>query len=450
MFFYGIFDYNIFNSLRKNNNEILKAFQDNIEKTLSKNILFRVVPALFIILFFVYNDYFVIKSIESVFFRFIVMVPLFIIILLKLFLKNKESLIFWVYTFTLSIMPVMMYGKLIIHFGDPQQLFLSILGTILIIFIMSLELKLKLKYSILIYTIPFIIFIFIFYYSVGSMYFTYRVSLNIFPIIILGFMANLLFNKLIFSTFKSKYLLKEEKYIVEAQNEELKVLNKTKDRFFSIISHDLKNPFNVIMGFSEVLKDGYNSYSDKERKHFIDEINNSSVVVYELLDNLLKWSSLQLNGIVLKKESINLKTIINEIISTQELNAKVKSINIINSVKTDITITADKQSILTILGNLIGNAVKFSFENSDIIVNADVKDKQVVFSVQDFGVGIEKDIVDKLFKIDENHSTVGTKNERGNGLGLILCKEIVNQNQGEIWLESSLGKGSTFFFSLPI
>ena len=436
--------------MRENNNEILKAFQYNIERVLSKNIFFRIIPALFIILFFVYNDFFIIKSVESVFLRFLVIVPLVLIILVKLFFKDKAKLIFWLYTFTLSIMPVMMYGKIIIHFGNPQQLFLSILGTILIVFIMSLELKLKPKYSIAIYTVPFIIFVLGFYNSVGSLYFIYRVSLNIFPIVILGFVANLLFNKLLFSNFKSNYLLEKEKHIVDEQNEELKVLNNTKDRFFSIISHDLKNPFNVIMGFSEVLNDGYDNYSDKERKHFIKEINNSSIVVYELLDNLLQWSSLQLNGIVLKKEHIKVKLLINEIIQTQEINAKIKSIKITNLIDENIEIDADKYSIITVINNYIGNAIKFSFENSEIIIDVKIENNTAVFSVQDFGVGIEKEIARNLFRIDENHSTLGTNSEKGSGLGLILCKEIASQNKGNVWIESTPQKGSTFYFSISI
>jgi len=432
------------------NNKILIDYQKYLIENTSKNIYYRVIPGILIILFFMYNDYFIIHSVKSFFIRFLVLIPLFLTLFTKLFFNDKKAYIFNIYMFSISVLPIMMYAKIIVHYNTPQQLFLSIMGTILIIFITSLELRLKIKYLIIVFFVPFLSFSIFLFISINSSYFTYRILLNIFPIIIIGFISNNLLNSLLFNNFKSSFLLKKEKQVVEEQNEELKVLNDTKNRFFSIISHDLKNPFNIIMGFSEVLKDGYNSYSDKERLHYITEINNSSKVVYGLLDNLLQWSSIQLNGITLKKEEVNIKSLINEIISTQELNAKEKKIIIKNIVDEGVIINIDKQSVYTIITNLISNAIKFSFEESEIIVSTIVKDNQITFSVKDFGVGIEKNVADKLFKIHKNHSTLGTKKEKGNGLGLVLSKEITEQNNGKIWINSEANKGSTFYVSFPV
>ncbi len=431
----------------RNNNDIKKAFQNNIESNLFKNIIIRLIPILIIMMFFVYHDIYVIKVTKSVYLRMLVIVPALLIILIKILYHKSTRIVYILYIFLLVFSQIMMYGKIIIHFNNQELLNSSILGTILVVFIVSLDLRVNTKYVIAVYLIPFLLFVVALHLHNHKMY---MVILNIFPIIILGVIANLLYNKLLYNNFKSNYLLEKEKEIVDEQNEELKVLDNTKNKFFSIISHDLKNPFNIILGFSDVLKDGYDSYSDKERKHFIDEINNSTTVVYEMLDNLLQWSSIQINGIKINKESINIKSIINETISVQQLNAQAKNIRIKNIVEKEIIVDIDKQSVYTLLSNLIANAIKFSFERSEIIVNAYFKDNQLVFTVKDFGVGIDINTVDKLFKIDENNSTLGTKNERGNGLGLILCKEIVKQNKGSIWVESSLGKGSIFYFSLPI
>ena len=433
--------------MKNNNNNIKKAFQQNIENNLFKNIFIRVIPALIILIFFVYHDIFVINVLYSAILRMLIIIPLTLIIFIKIFYSENKKIIYILYTIMLTLLPLMMYGKIIIHFNTPNLLYSSILGAILVIFIVSLDLRVNIKYLLLIYLVPFLLFVIALHLYNHKIY---MIILNIFPIVFLGIIANILYNKLLFNQFKYSFLLEKEKEVVEEQNEELKVLNNTKNKFFSIISHDLKNPFNIVMGFSEILNDSYDSYSDKERKHYISEINNSSTIVYNLLDNLLQWSSIQINGISIKKEPVNLKKIINEIISTQELNAKAKNIKITSFISEDIVIEIDKYSVYTVIGNLIGNAVKFSFEKNEIIVNADIQDNQIVISVKDFGVGMQKNIADKLFRIDENLSTLGTKNEKGNGLGLVLCKEIAEQNNGEIWVESILKKGSTFFFSLPI
>ena len=426
---------------------IVKAYNEYIINNISKNILIRIVPALIIMLFFVYHDVFVIKVFKSVYLRLLVIIPLVIIFFVKIFYPNKRVLIFWGYMSMLALVPVMMYGKIIMHFNNPNLQYSSILGTILVIFIISLEFKVKLKYLLYIYLVSFVIFIIIFFIYNNNIY---MVVLNIVPIIIIGIIFNTLLNKLLYKQYSYSYLLQQEKQIVEKQNSELQLLNNTKNKLFSIISHDLKNPFNIVMGFTEVLKDNYDNYSDKERKNFINEINSSSTVVYGLLDNLLQWSFIQLNVITLKKESIKIKHFIDEVVVTQQLNAGIKEIKLVNSIKNEISVEIDKHSILIILNNLISNAIKFSFVSNNVIIKAVLNNNQLVFSVQDFGVGIEKPQIEKLFVIDGNFSTVGTGNEKGSGLGLILCKEIVERNNGEIWVESVKEKGSTFYFSIPV
>ena len=430
------------------NNDILKSYNNYIIDNTFKSILIRTISSIILLLGFIYNDIYIIKSMPSFYLRIILIIPLLSITIIKIFFKNQKAIIYYLYILTLFLASVMMYSKIIIHLNDKDVLFTTIVGAIVMIFILSLELKIKSKYSAIIYFFPFIVFVIVLY-SYSSLNETYKILINIIPIVVFGFISNILFNKLLFKGFKLTYLLNKEKEVINKQNEELKILNKTKNRFFSIISHDLKNPFNIVMGFSNILSDNYNDYTETKRKHLINEINKSSTIIYNLLDNLLQWSAIQLNGVKLKKERINLFSLIKEVILTYQLNAENKNINIINNINNNEYIYSDKYSLITVIGNLINNAIKFSYENSKIKIDAKFNNNTVLISVKDYGVGINNDVKNKLFKIDENTNSFGTKKEKGTGLGLILCKEIIDANNGNINIESEEGKGTTFYVTIP-
>lgn len=242
--------------------------------------------------------------------------------------------------------------------------------------------------------------------------------------------------------------LKELKSELTAQNEELKVLDSTKDMFLSVISHDLKNSFNIVNGFSELLDIDYDSYDEAKRKYFIKEINSSSNLIYNLLENLLNWSNIKLNGISSNIETINIKEFIEESIITHNIIAKTKNISIIYQSKQLTEIKADKYAITTVVGNFINNAIKFSQENSKIEIFIELKNAEIQFTVKDYGVGLSTEAKNKLFDIGAHRSTKGTNQERGTGLGLILCSEIISKSEGKIWVESEEGKGSSFSFSI--
>jgi len=242
--------------------------------------------------------------------------------------------------------------------------------------------------------------------------------------------------------------LKELKSELIAQNEELKVLDSTKDMFLSVISHDLKNSFNIVNGFSEILDTDYDTYDNTKRKYFIKEINISSNLIYNLLENLLNWSNIKLNGIDSSIETIIIDEFITETIETYNIIAKTKNISIICENIPSKKIKVDKYVITTVLGNFINNAIKFSHVNSKIEIFTTITDKAIKFTVKDYGVGIDENTKAKLFKIGTNISTKGTNEERGTGLGLILCNEIILKSDGKIWVESEINKGSSFSFSI--
>ena len=231
----------------------------------------------------------------------------------------------------------------------------------------------------------------------------------------------------------------------------LKISNETKDKFFSIISHDLRGPFNSLLGFTGILVENYDVFEDKERKEIIESLNKTSKNTYQLLENLLTWSRSQTGRIKFEKEKIELKLIIGEVISLCNTAAENKSIELIERAGLDLNVFADKNMLYTVLQNLISNAIKFTECKGSIIVSTKNSNQEgfIELSVSDSGVGIPEDIIDDLFLMDKSVTTLGTEKEKGTGLGLILCKEFVEKQGGKIWVESKSGEGSQFIFTLP-
>jgi len=234
-----------------------------------------------------------------------------------------------------------------------------------------------------------------------------------------------------------------------SKNETLNELNATKDKFFGIIAHDLKNPFNSMLGFSNMLNENFDTYDTTEQKKFLSLIHISIQNTYNLLDNLLLWSQSQKGIIDFKSEKTNLFLLANDSISLLNQSAEKKSISLINQIPENIFVKADRNMVSVIIRNLISNAIKFTSKGGEIILKAENKEQFTEVEVKDTGVGIAKEVQSKLFDISKNTSTHGTENETGTGLGLILCKEFAEKNNGKIWVDSELGKGSSFKFTIP-
>jgi len=236
---------------------------------------------------------------------------------------------------------------------------------------------------------------------------------------------------------------------VNQQNLELQQLNATKDKFFSIISHDLKGPLNSLTSFSSLLINHTESLSKEEIKMFAQDFDKSLKNLFALLENLLEWSRSQTGNIEFTPERFDLASLLEENKELLKAQAQHKKIALINENTDKLTIHAHKNSINTVVRNLISNAIKFTPEEGKITLDLAQNGKEVIVSVKDTGVGMSQDVIDKLFRIDSKHSTKGTANEKGTGLGLILCKEFVEKNGGRIWVKSKEGEGSVFYFSLP-
>lgn len=235
---------------------------------------------------------------------------------------------------------------------------------------------------------------------------------------------------------------------LEETNQQLTRLNATKDKLFSIIAHDLKNPFSTILNFSEILLLKFPDLAEEKKLKFIQIIFDSSQKTYSLLENLLEWARLQTGNAHYKPETF----LINEVIDTSHNLLKdmmdVKEITFYRNSQDGLEASADRNMVSTVMRNLLANAIRFT-EKGSITVDVEKKKDFLEISVSDTGTGIQESKMPNLFEIDQKKSSLGTRGERGTGLGLIICKEFVQANGGDITVFSEVGKGTTFTFTLP-
>ncbi len=233
------------------------------------------------------------------------------------------------------------------------------------------------------------------------------------------------------------------------QNEELQKLNATKDKFIAIIAHDLRSPFNSILGFCDVLLEQIHNKDIENIDLYARIIVESSSKAMELLMNLMEWSRGQIGRMEFNPEYLDLAGLIEETTHYVDGFAGQKSISIKKNLLPHISVFVDKAMISTVLRNIISNAVKFTTPGGEVNIRSSRDQNEILISVSDTGVGISPENIDKLFRIDQVYSTAGTDKERGTGLGLILCKEFVEKHGGRIWVDSKITEGSTFYFTLP-
>ena len=236
---------------------------------------------------------------------------------------------------------------------------------------------------------------------------------------------------------------------ITLKNENLQQLNATKDKFFSIIAHDLKSPFNAIMGFSDLLVEQVREKDYEGIDEYAGYILQSSKRAMDLLTNLMEWSRSQTGRMDFNPGYFEMVHLINNITPIFDGIAKQKSISLKKKLPHNISVFADKEMVSTIIRNLISNAIKFTQTGGEITLTVKSEQNGVLVSVNDSGIGIPAKLIGKLFRIDRSYSTPGTNKEQGTGLGLILCKEFIEMHGGKIWVESEEGKGSTFYFTLP-
>jgi signal transduction histidine kinase len=257
-------------------------------------------------------------------------------------------------------------------------------------------------------------------------------------------------NKFLVGVIRDITNSKKAELALKASECQLKELNATKDKLFSIIGHDLKSPFQNILGLSELMNKSIDTSNKVDSQEYLNLITSTTKNTLTLLENLLNWAKSQTGQVYYKSEKINLSKLIEEALSQSNPIAKSKGISLNQHLSCEIDFFSDEKILVTILRNLLSNAIKFTKPGGEITVSVLSNDNSVEFSIADNGIGINEEMCEHLFTISSNMSTRGTANERGSGFGLILCKEFVEKLGGNIWVESVERKGSNFKFTLPL
>lgn len=236
---------------------------------------------------------------------------------------------------------------------------------------------------------------------------------------------------------------------VKKKNNELNELNISKDKFFSIIAHDLRSPFQGLLGISNYMVEEFETLTKEEFKEMVLSLNEALHAQYKFLDDLLNWSRIQSGRMVIDLTALNVYSEVENVLQLFESGITNKKIVTQLNINRNLNIIADEDMLSLLLRNLLSNAIKFTNVNGTIEITAFKEDEMILIVISDNGVGIAPEDIDKLFRIDIQFTTHGTAKESGNGLGLVLCKEIVEKHGGKIWVESQLNKGTQFFFTLP-
>ncbi len=244
--------------------------------------------------------------------------------------------------------------------------------------------------------------------------------------------------------------LQNKTKMLEESEKELKLINTSKDKFFSIIAHDLKSPFQSILGFYNILKEEYDTLSKGEVQYIIKNMGEGTKNLYALIENLLEWSRVQLGKIEIVKENFNLSKLIQSVKSLLMGNAVKKEIIIETEFEENVFVFADIKMINSVITNLLSNSLKFTNRGGLIKISVKKTKKFAIVSISDSGIGMDKNTLQDLFRIDKNISRRGTENEKGTGLGLVLCKEFIERNGGELKVKSKVNVGTTFVFNIPI
>ena len=259
-----------------------------------------------------------------------------------------------------------------------------------------------------------------------------------------SFLVKLKTNKIL--ALKNKELEQTNLKLIESERN-LMLLNNTKDKFFSIIAHDLRNPFNPLLALTELLDEDYSELDEKERRDFIKEIRHGAKRLYDLLENLLHWALSQTKQIKFKPAKIDLGDLVLSNMELLKINAEKKHISLVKNFNGNFNVLADENMLNSIVRNLLNNAIKFSDEKTEIKISVEDIGDEYKVEVKDEGIGIPTENIDTIFR-GLSKSSIDNAKGKGSGLGLILCNEFVEKNGGEIWVESEIGKGSSFFFTL--
>ncbi|ASB47798.1 sensor histidine kinase [Alkalitalea saponilacus] len=450
--------------------ELSSGFKEHLIELVNQKLGLKLVIGILVLLYFAWSDIYELNNIHAFYTR-LAPLGLMLILLFLVWLNRPTHAAFRkvLYNVMLASLAVMMYAKCLVHL-NCDHLAAHATGTILIIFLISMEIKTTIIKSALLYFIPLIVFTWLWkmVFKAGSD--QYLVLVNIYPIVIIGFFINTIQQELRLKAFKSGMLLEKEKettdklyHQAEIRNrhlnevnekltrseDELKNVVRLRDRFLSIVAHDLRSPFTGLLGLSEVMMRDGDNFSREEIKNYIGEIYESSNSLLSLTDNLLSWAMNQSGELKVNPTHVEVKNLADNVFKVLQVNTIHKSLVLVNEVEDDASVFADSSMLSVIVRNLVCNAMKFSHPGGTVTVKSEPFGERIKLSVRDEGIGISSQKIRVIFNLERNLSAQGTAEETGSGLGLIVCKEFVEKNGGEIEIESKVGKGTSVNVFLP-
>lgn len=370
----------------------------------------------------------------------------------KKYQKPRDSVVwFFIYFFAALILLIGVAITML-----DQIVTTAITPLIVITVLVAMVFLLRPRIMLIFYLLTFVVFFLMAPLTQNDPNVLLSIRVNAFSVMGLCFVLSLILWRNIYNNYRQAMMIEAQQQELENYNLRLREqaarlsdLNATKDRFFSIIAHDLRSPFTGIIGFSEILKADSRNLDVREIEEYSGVINSAASQTLRLLENLLDWARIQQGQFPFIPRQLILNELIKDALVLPSESARQKNIAIRNLVPRDTIIYADENMIMTLIRNLVSNAVKFTHQGGWIEISAKSSGNEIKVSVRDNGTGIEKENQETIFRIDSNMTSRGTGNEKGTGLGLILCKEFVEKHNGTIWVESEPGKGSEFIFTVP-
>ncbi len=442
------------------NQKLWTDFNSYLRYTFIKHLTLIVSICISILLYYLYSDWFLRQNAAAALWRLAPIVLLSIILILHLVSKTKfNKLKNNLFAINYMVLQLMMFSICLIYLHH-EALAPSVTGVILVVFLISMDNKQNKRITLLIYSVPITVFtflLFVFYQPTQKEFFT---IFDVYPIVVIGYIINRIQYNLRFKLFRSNYLLKREQdktrtlYAETLKvNEELNKSNSTKDRFFGIIAHDIKNPISTIWGLSDLLMLD-DEMDRKSRLQCAKGINQCVKNTLTLLESLLNWARAQNTSITPKAAMHKTSGMVAEVLQVMDEAANKKNVKLVNNIPDDVEVYADKNMFETVIRNLLSNAIKYTYAGGTISVDAQLTFKGehrfTQIAIKDDGVGMSGEQVSKLFKISSNKSAKGTDGESGTGFGLLLVKEFVDKHNGTIAVKSTPNKGSVFTIELPL
>lgn len=428
---------------------IYQKYRVHLDKRTANSLTIKLALGLLILSGFILLDLFVIQFTASIYSR---LLPLSIGVILLFIHFGKpgpnrgKTMLYHFFLFSLT---AMMYANCLIYLDHP--LFNSVVtGLILVIFLVSMDIRTNMTNTLFVYFVPPAIFasvLLVFFDITQEQY----VSLaNVLPMVVLGFLLNRINKRVRYDLFMTNYALRLSNDKLSQYTNELEKTIKGRDRLLSIISHDLRSPFNALMGFTEIMSTLDPKKHSEQFIEYAKSISKASKALYSTTDNLLHWALSQTDKVQLHPGNILVDTLIGDAMDVLKIQAKAKGVLIHKDIASGLTVKGDQSTLLMVFRNLLSNAIKFTRKGDKIDVRAFSEKQHALISVADTGVGIPPYKLNVLFKLEESFSTEGTAQERGTGLGLILCKEFVTMNHGDIFADSTVGQGTVFTVRLPL